>query len=106
MKQCQRWGATVDKEDLLILIQGLSDYADPEQHHPVYPPKLRMAMNRLSLHMMGDYPTTVSGLFALFEKPLQEWWLGDVPEGIDEHAPLWTGTRPSDEAQAFLAGQE
>ena len=77
----------MDNDDLRLLIQGLVDYAEPEQCYSTYPPKLQRAMNRLSLHLMASYPKTVSELFVLFTSPLRAWWPGDVPEGIK-----WTGT--------------
>ncbi len=50
---------------------GLAKYAESEQKYP-YPDELSYALNQLSLAMLTAYPSTITGLFELFEKPLEQ----------------------------------
>ncbi len=70
------------------LALGLAKYAEREQKYP-YPPELLYALNQLSLTMLTAFPRTISDIFELFEKPLEQWWPGDtLPPGIDPRFEL------------------
>lgn len=66
---------------------GLAKYAESELKYP-YPPELSYAQNQLSLEMLTTYPSTITDLFGLFEKPLEQWWPGALPPGIDPRFEL------------------
>ncbi|MBA2395335.1 MAG: hypothetical protein H0V70_21610 [Ktedonobacteraceae bacterium] len=70
------------------LALGLAKYAERGQKYP-YPPELFYALNHLSLAMLAAFPRTISDLFELFAKPLEQWWPGDtLPPGIDPRFEL------------------
>lgn len=70
------------------LALGLAKYAEREQKYP-YPPELLYALNQLSLAMLTAFPRTISDLFELFAKPLEQWWPSDtLPVGIDPRFEL------------------
>jgi hypothetical protein len=70
------------------LALGLAKYAEREQKYP-YPPELFYALNQLSLAMLTAFPRTISDLFELFAKPLEQWWPSDtLPVGIDPRFEL------------------
>jgi hypothetical protein len=66
---------------------GLAKYVESEQKYP-YPEELSYALNQLSLAMLTTYPSTITDLFELFEKPLEQWWPGTLPSGIDPRFEL------------------
>jgi len=66
---------------------GLAKYAESELKYP-YPPELSYAQNQLSLAMLTTYPSTITDLFSLFQKPLEQWWPGTLPPGIDPRFEL------------------
>lgn len=66
---------------------GLAKYTDNEQKYP-YPDELFYALNQLSLVMLGTYPNTITDLFELFEQPLEQWWPGTLPAGVDPRFEL------------------
>ncbi len=61
---------------------GLAKYTESEQKYP-YSDELFYALNQLSLAMLTKYPSTITKLFELFETPLEQWWPGALPPGID-----------------------
>src|SRR5438132_2953803 len=69
------------------LALGLAKYTESEQKYP-YPDELFYALNQLSLAMLGTYPGTITDLFELFEKSLEQWWPGTPPTGIDPRFEL------------------
>jgi len=66
---------------------GLAKYVESEQKYP-YPDELSYALNQLSLAMLITYPSTITDLFELFEKPLEQWWPSTPPPGIDPRFEL------------------
>ncbi len=66
---------------------GMAKYAESMQKYP-YPPELFYAQNQLSLAMLTTYPDTITGFFNLCEKPLEQWWPGTLPPGIDPRFEL------------------
>ena len=66
---------------------GLAKYVESEQKYP-YPDELSYALNQLSLAMLTTYPSTITYLFDLFETPLEQWWPGTPPPGIDPRFEL------------------
>lgn len=66
---------------------GLAKYVENEQKYP-YPAELSYAQHQLSLAMLTTYPSTITDLFSRFEKPLEQWWPGILPPGIDPRFQL------------------
>jgi hypothetical protein len=66
---------------------GLAKYTESDRKYP-YPDELFFALNQLSLAMLTTYPSTITDLFELFEKPLDQWWPGVLPVGIDPRFEL------------------
>ncbi len=66
---------------------GLAKYAESKRKYP-YPPELFYAQNQLSLTMLTTYPSTITALFDRFEEPLEQWWPGTLPSGIDPRFQL------------------
>ena len=67
---------------------GLAKYIEGDRKYP-YPDELFYALNQLSLVMLTTYPPTITGLFEIFEKPLEQWWPSDtLPTGIDPRFEL------------------
>src|SRR5712691_6456342 len=66
---------------------GLAKYTESEQKYP-YPDELFYGLNQLSLAMLTTYPSTITELFELFETPLEQWWPGALPPGIDPRFEL------------------
>src|SRR6266699_3025540 len=78
---------SLPEEIFPYLAIGLAKYVESEQKYP-YPDELSYALNQLSLAMLTTYPSTITGLFELFEKPLDLWWPGMPPPGIDPRFEL------------------
>jgi len=78
---------SLSKEVFPYLAIGLAKYIESGQKYP-YPDELFHAMNQLSLVMLDSYPSTITGLFELFEKPLEQWWPSTLPPEIDPRFEL------------------
>lgn len=78
---------SLPEEVFPYLTIGLAKYVESEQKYP-YPEELFHALNQLSLAMLTTYPSTITGLFELFEKPLEQWWPGILPPEIDPRFEL------------------
>lgn len=66
---------------------GLAKYAENDNRYP-YPDELSYALNQLSLVMLAKYPSTITKVFQLFETPLEQWWPGTLPSGIEPRFEL------------------
>jgi len=78
---------SLPEEVFPYLAIGLAKYVESEQKYP-YPDELSFTLNQLSLAMLATYPSTITGLFELFEKPLEQWWPGTPAPGIDPRFEL------------------
>ncbi|MCL4268931.1 MAG: hypothetical protein KJZ72_05275 [Anaerolineales bacterium] len=67
---------------------GLAKFFEKQDRRHPYPDPLRYSLNHMALAMSSNYPKTIEGLLFLFEKPLNGWWPGDLPEGFDANMPL------------------
>jgi restriction endonuclease in pPIWI_RE module len=86
-KRNQYMTRSLPEEVFPYLAIGLAKYVESEQKYP-YPDELFYSLNQLSLAMLTTYPSTITGLFELFEKPLEQWWPGTLPQGIDPRFEL------------------
>ena len=89
----------MNKDDLTYLLLGLEGWLEPNQ--TALPQELRYSMNRLSLHLGKDYPTTFTGLLELLHQPLRTWWRGELT-GFSMDAPLLEDGTLSFEAHSYL----
>jgi hypothetical protein len=80
---------------------GLAKYTESERKYP-YPPELSYAQHQLSIAMLTLYPSTITDLFSLFEKPLEQWWPGTLPDGIDPQFELLYEGELDDQVIDFL----
>lgn len=81
---------------------GLAKFFEkPGRRYP-YPDSLRYSLNHVALVLSSKYPKTIEGLLLLFEKPLNEWWPGDLPEDFDVNMPLLEDGELSFEALTYL----
>jgi hypothetical protein len=78
---------SLPEEVFPYLAIGLAKYAESKQKYP-YPAELFYAQNQLSLVVLAKYPSTITKLFELFETPLEQWWPGALPPGIDPRFEL------------------
>lgn len=80
-------GETLSKRVFTFLALGLAKYTESMQKYP-YPPELLYAQHHLSLSMLTSYPATITGFFRLCQKPLEDWWPGDLPDNVDKRLAL------------------
>src|SRR5947209_642846 len=92
---------SLPEEVFPYLAIGLAKYLEGEQKYP-YPVELSYALNQLSLAMLTTYPSTITGLFELFEKPLEQWWPGMPPAGIDPRFELLNEGELDEQVVDFL----
>jgi len=70
------------------LALGLAKYAESEKKYP-YPSELSYALHHLALAMLSAFPRTITDLFELFSKPLEQWWPDEkLPPGVDPRFEL------------------
>jgi len=81
---------------------GLAKFFEKQDRRHPYPDPLRYSLNHMALAMSSNYPKTIEGLLFLFEKPLNGWWPGDLPEGFDANMPLLEDGEPSFEVLTYL----
>jgi hypothetical protein len=69
------------------LVIGLTKYIENGRKYP-YPQELFYALHHLSAAMLTKYPGTITDLLQVFELPLEQWWPGTLPSGIDPRFEL------------------
>lgn len=84
---------------------GLAKLLEGERQYP-YPAELQYALHHLSAAMLEDYPKTITQLLKLFEKPLDTWWPGKLPDGIDPRFELVYQGRLDEQVLEYLEGLE
>jgi len=77
----------LQEDDFSFLVIGLAKYIEGGQKYP-YPRELQYALHQLSAAMLTRYPMTITDLLRLFERPLEQWWIGTLPTTIDPRFEL------------------
>lgn len=81
---------------------GLAKFFEKQGRRHPYPDQLRYSLNHMALAMSSKYPKTIEGLLYLLEKPLNEWWPGDLPVGFDGDMPMLEDGELSFEVLTYL----
>jgi len=90
----------------LFLAVGLARFLENGKRYP-YPSELQKALHHLSLALGDKYPKTITDLLLLFSsKPLGDWWIGELPEGIDPRFELCFDDRLDEAIADYLIDRE
>jgi len=89
-------------DTFFFLVVGLAKFMEGGKRYP-YPPEFQKALHYLSFAMGDKYPKTITDLLLLFSsKPLGDWWMGELPDGIDPHFELCFDNRLDDAIADYL----
>ena len=103
---------TKDADTLFkYLVAGLVEAAETDFRYP-YPPLWQQALNMLTAFQIRHrkpIPKTLTGILALLEEPIGEWWPGELPKAVttelDQDFTLLFGGQPDDWAYEFLESE-
>jgi hypothetical protein len=88
-----------------FLAVGLAKFLENGKRYP-YPPEFQKALHHLSFSLGEKYPKTITELLHLFSsKPLEDWWVGELPDGIDPRFELCFDERLDDAITDYLIDQ-
>jgi REase associating with pPIWI_RE len=86
----------------LFLAVGLARFFEEGKRYP-YPSEFQKALHHLSFSLGDKYPKTITDLLHLFNtKPLKDWWIGELPDGIDPRFELCFDDRLDDAIADYL----
>jgi hypothetical protein len=89
----------------LFLAVGLARFLEDGKRYP-YPPEFQKALHHLSFSLGEKYPKTITELLHLFSsKPLEDWWIGELPDGIDPRFELCFDDRLDEAITDYLIDQ-
>src|SRR5205807_3592887 len=90
----------------LLLAVGLAQFLEQGKPYP-YPPDFQKALHHLSFSLADKYPKTITSLLHLFStKPLEDWWIGELPDGIDPRFELCFDERLDDAIADYLIAHD
>lgn len=92
----------MQKEIFPKLVIGLADFLEKRPRSYPYPHAFHYSLNQFSLADLMGYPKTLNGLLNKFEKPVRDWWKGELPTDFDSDEPLIEDKELSFAAMAYL----